>query len=130
MAPRVELVPHSPLHRCHIHLLPHTKVNLVEDEMEDWQCFVHQLTPICNDHSISAFCWCYGERIVNSNAFDSQKIKQLILCGSCKARRCFLPTVQDHHRHMGVFLQPGENCLSRGFHFCLAASLYLAQDSP
>ena len=42
----------------------------------------------------------------------------------------YLPSIQDHHRHLGVLLQPGENCLSRGFHFCLAASLYLAQDSP
>ena len=35
VAPRVELVPHSPLHRCHFHLLPHTKVTQVEDGMED-----------------------------------------------------------------------------------------------
>ena len=39
----------------------------------------------------------------------------------------YLPSVQDHHGHLGVLLQPGENCLSRGFHFWLSKCKYLAQ---
>ena len=69
---------------------------------------------------------------MNSNACDSQlEYNNYSSAADAKlAQYMFLPSVQDHHGHLGVLLQPGENCLSRGFHFCLSATLYLAQDSP